>query len=291
MAVSPDMRAAADAVMPDLVGVAAEPLTGGSSASVALLTLESVDGAQRRVVFRQHTDRARKEQTSLVASKEFHLTRQLAAVGLHVAQPLALHRDTTSDGPWLVTEWVAGTSVVAPSGLDGALTQMADYLARLHRVDLDQLRVPGLDFIEDPIPELANRLPASVVRRPNADVVLHGDFWPGNILFADGELVAVIDWEDAARGDPLVDLACARVEIACAYGATATEQFTARYFDAGRRLDDHDLPLWDMYVSSTALASMHRWGLSTADEATRRATTEQFLDAAFHRLRATQNSH
>jgi aminoglycoside phosphotransferase (APT) family kinase protein len=35
----------------------------------------------------------------------------------------------------------------------------------------------------------------------NASVLLHGDFWPGNTLWKDGQLVAIIDWEDAASGD------------------------------------------------------------------------------------------
>ena len=40
-----------------------------------------------------------------------------------------------------------------------------------------------------------------MLRRPpppvqvNRPVLLHGDFWPGNILWRDGRLVAVIDWE------------------------------------------------------------------------------------------------
>ena len=45
--------------------------------------------------------------------------------------------------------------------------------------------------------------------RPNPPALLHGDYWPGNILWKDGRLAAVIDWEDACLGDPLVDLAMA----------------------------------------------------------------------------------
>jgi aminoglycoside phosphotransferase (APT) family kinase protein len=37
--------------------------------------------------------------------------------------------------------------------------------------------------------------------------VLHGDYWPGNVLWRDGRLVGVIGWEEAAFGDPLADLA------------------------------------------------------------------------------------
>ncbi|HYI01996.1 aminoglycoside phosphotransferase family protein [Hyalangium sp.] len=61
--------------------------------------------------------------------------------------------------------------------------------------------------------------------------VLHGDFWPGNILWQEDRIAAVIDWEDAAVGDPLSDLACSRVELMCAYGEAAMEAFTAHFLD------------------------------------------------------------
>ena len=240
--VAPDISVAAKSVMPDVVAVQTEPLDGGSSAFVALLTLESADGQTRRVVFRQHTDRTLKEHTRLVASKEFHLTQALSTAGFAVPRPLALHGDHTSNGPWLVTEWINGSTAVGQAEIDTSLVQMADFLARLHAVDPDHINVPGLTEIEDPEQVLSTCLPndkigdavqrtlnAGVQRRPNANVLLHGDFWPGNVMFNHQDLVAVLDWEDATWGDPLADLACARVELTCAYGPEASARFTARY--------------------------------------------------------------
>lgn len=37
-------------------------------------------------------------------------------------------------------------------------------------------------------------------------VVVHGDFWYGNLRVADGRLRAVLDWEEAAVSDRAVDL-------------------------------------------------------------------------------------
>jgi hypothetical protein len=133
--------------------------------------------------------------------------------------------------------------------VDGALQQMARFLARLHTVDPGTVSAPGLTQIEDPVTALPRYLPADetgfaidralergVLRRPNADVLLHGDFWPGNVMFNGGEIAAVLDWEDAAYGDPLVDLACARLELTCAYGSDASERFTAHYLECSRQL-------------------------------------------------------
>ena len=75
--------------------------------------------------------------------------------------------------------------------------------------------------------EVAARLASGDVEQDlNRRVVLHGDYWPGNVLWQDGRLVAVIDWEDASLGDPLADLATARVELLCRYGDDAMERFT-----------------------------------------------------------------
>ncbi|MEM8747706.1 MAG: phosphotransferase [Actinomycetota bacterium] len=301
MAISEDMRAAAVAASPGSRIVDAVPLEGGSSAHVVRLTLESSSGDRSDVVFRQHADRTGKGHAADVADKEYRLAEVLVGVGLPVPTALALHGRTTSEGPWLVTEWVAGSPPPASDHVDDVITQMADVLARLHAVDPDRVAGVGLEPIEDPVTALpaylaedetgrsiASLLAAGVERRPNPEVLLHGDYWPGNVLFRDGEIAAVLDWEDAALGDPLVDLACARVEIECAFGASASARFADEYLgraaERGRAVDLHDLALWDVYVSATALSAMHLWGLTAADEAERRRTTHGFLASAGARL-------
>ena len=63
----------------------------------------------------------------------------------------------------------------------------------------------------------------------NRSVLLHGDFWPGNILWKDGQLVGIIDWENAAVGDPLADVANSRLEMLWAFGNDAMQSFTSQY--------------------------------------------------------------
>src|SRR6202044_2789450 len=62
--------------------------------------------------------------------------------------------------------------------------------------------------IDDPLAEMAFRwlrlaLP-DVDARP---VLVQGDTGPGNFLFADGRITAIVDWELAHLGDPMEDLA------------------------------------------------------------------------------------
>jgi aminoglycoside phosphotransferase (APT) family kinase protein len=50
---------------------------------------------------------------------------------------------------------------------------------------------------------LESRMPA-----PKQPVLVHADFHYGNMLFREGRLVALLDWEIAQLGQPLLDLAC-----------------------------------------------------------------------------------
>jgi len=56
-------------------------------------------------------------------------------------------------------------------------------------------------------PDLARRL-ASRLPHETRPVVVHGDYHFGNMLFAGGRVSAVLDWEIAELGHPLLDLCC-----------------------------------------------------------------------------------
>jgi hypothetical protein len=86
----------------------------------------------------------------------------------------------------------------------------------------------------------------------------------------------------------LADLATARVELLCRYGHDAMESFTTSYIDLRRDafgpvpLDL--LPVWEVYVSASALTSMGQWGLDPTEEALRRRRTEGFFEEAARKL-------
>jgi aminoglycoside phosphotransferase (APT) family kinase protein len=56
-------------------------------------------------------------------------------------------------------------------------------------------------------PRLVSRLEAAMPR-PRQPVLVHADFHYGNMLFREGLIVALLDWEIAQVGQPLLDLAC-----------------------------------------------------------------------------------
>lgn len=272
-------------------------LEGGVSAQVCALELAMPDGTTDRVVVRQHGAATWKPLEEGVTATEHALLELLADAGLPVPRPRLLDLSgTVLPAPYLVLPFVAGATKPRTPAI--AVEHMAGFLARLHGLDLALLPIPPalprraspmpelLDYLGDLGDELADlrplleRRPAEPLT-PRAASVLHGDFWPGNVLWRGDELAAVIDWEDAAVGDPLSDLACSRVELACAYGEAAMDAFTSHYLRARHgAVDRARLALWELYVSAAALASMDQWGLEPRALASRRATTSAFRDRA-----------
>lgn len=291
------VRRAAAEVEPGGRLVGAHELTGGVSADVVALDVESADGARRRVVFRSHRGDA--EHAYRLARKELHLLDALHRRGLAVPATIRAVGADRDAVPWFVMAWIDGTPTVAARELPDALAQMARFLVQVHAVDPATLGVAELEPIEDPVASIGEYLPptpagAKVRAAVGAGaltaglaartVVLHGDYWPGNVLWRDGRLLAVVDWEDACVGDPLADLATARVELECRYGTDAMERFTAEYLalqdEVGAPVAVGALPTWDLYASAAALSAMHAWGLDPAEEAHRRRVTQQCFERA-----------
>jgi aminoglycoside phosphotransferase (APT) family kinase protein len=268
------------------------PLAGGVSARVEALEIAQADGPEvRRVVFRQPGAAEWKAPGADTARREHDLLAWLHAGGLPVPRPLLL--DISCEvfpRGYFVMEHIDGTRDVGD--LPDALTRMAAVLADVHRLPL--ANAPPLPEREDPIAGLLEFLPAEhdalrtkllrdPPRLPTRRSMLHGDFWPGNLLWRRQELVGLLDWEDAALGDPLSDVACCRLELRYKHGPDAAERFTELYASHAR-VDVDELPVWDAYVAAAALTSMGQWGLDPALLAHMRNEAQAALSTAADRL-------
>lgn len=252
-----------DAVAPQGKLLRAWQLEGGISAQMTALEVEQQDGRRRKLVVRRpHPEAlARNPQA---AADEFRLLQVLSTAGVAAPRPYALGpAGEATGGPYLVLEYVEGVLVFAPSDLDGCLLQMAEHLARIHcvsgpAVDLSFLPRQGGACVESlgrRRPDLSAALDVGPIHQAlatsdpgpqrNRPVLLHGDYWPGNLLWREGRLVAVVDWEDAQVGDPLVDLGKTRLEIAWIFGLPAMEAFTRRYRSLSQ-VDESHLAYWDL---------------------------------------------
>jgi aminoglycoside phosphotransferase (APT) family kinase protein len=238
-------------------------LTGGISAGMTALEVEQPDGQTRRLIVRRPAEAAL-QRNPRAAHGEFRLLQMTQALGLATQRPCYLEESgEIFSTPYLVLDYIEGRPEYAPADLDDFTRQCATHLARIHSVDGSALELSFLPRHGGVCAELAGSCPSSaepwwseerirarlaaIGPRPpgNRLALLHGDYWPGNLLWQEGRLVAVIDWEDAKLGDPLVDLAISRLDFQWIFGMDAMNAFTQHYRSM-MALDYSNLPYWDL---------------------------------------------
>lgn len=283
---------------PEAMLVRAWKLEGGVSAQVIALEIEQAGGQTKKLLVRLHgeIDRAQNPQ---IAADEFKLLDLLHAAGLPVPAPYYLDQSCTIFPiSYIVIEYIEGEAIFVLDAVPDLIPQLAAQLARIHELDgsrqdffflpqqariyADKLatRPARLDdsldegHIRDVL-EAAGPLP-----QRNKSVLLHGDFWPGNILWRDGQIVGVIDWEDARLGDPLSDLANSRLETLWAFGRDAMQSFTQCYLTT-TGIDATLLPYWDLYAALKPALRLAEWAGDAAVEKRWREEHRWFITQAF----------
>ena len=146
---------------------------------------------------------------------------------------------------------------------------------------------PGISTEERQLLEmLASSWP---LPRTNTPVVLHGDYWPGNVLWRDGRLAAVIDWEDTRWGDPLADLSNARFEILMLFGSETMDAFT-RHYESLNPVDLGCLPWWDLYIALRVVNKLDFLATEDRDESMIRADHRWFVEQARSRMESCRTT-
>ena len=261
-------------------------LQGGVSARTVAVEFERPGGEHERAVVRLHGEVDRSSNPN-IAADEFRLLEIVHAAGIPVAAPLYL--DTSCELfeiPYLVVAFVDGASDFEPVDMSAYTAVVAEQLAAIHRVDTASADLTFLPAQQHRVARRLDERPARLdgalsegwirdaleaVWPPdsaNPPRLLHGDYWPGNLLWRDGELAAVIDWEDAATGDPLADIGNCRLELLWAFGEDGMSAFTEHYRALMPSLDYGNLPYWDLYAALHPAGKLSGWGLEA--EAVRR---------------------
>ncbi|MGZ9234668.1 MAG: phosphotransferase family protein [Anaerolineales bacterium] len=239
------------------------PLQGGISAEMTAFEIRNADGQMQRMILRRPGDQTllRNPHAAEVEFKVLQLTKSL---GLATPTPHYLDpSDAIFSTPYLVIEYMDGKPEFPPAPGANFISQVADHLAQIHSADLSSQDLSFLPRASSECVEISFKrstdaqpsLDVAQIRvalqkisqfpQQNASVLLHGDYWPGNLLWRDERLIAVIDWEDAQIGDPLIDVAISRLDILWIFGVDAMHSFTHDYLSL---MDIHyeNLPYWDL---------------------------------------------
>lgn len=276
-------------------------LKGGVSAQMTALEVERPDGRTQKMIVRRHGEVERKHKPH-IAADEFKLLQLLHSAGLAVPQPYYLDQSgEIFPAPYIVIECIEGEPIVGSHKAVDFIPQFAAQLSRIHKVDYAHFDLFFLPQHAEKVAEILRERPAILdesldeghIRnaleaawpfpRQNTSVMLHGDFWPGNILERNGQIVGVIDWEDAALGDPLADVANSRLELLWAFGAGAMQRFT-HFYQSMASIDFTNLPYWDLSAALRRISQISEWDL---DDITEKAMLEKhrwFVAQAFMRM-------
>ena len=91
--------------------------------------------------------------------------------------------------------------------------------------------------------------------------LIHNDFSASKVLFVDGHLTAVLDWEDAARGHSAYDVSFCRLSTALTLGLEAGDLVRAAYeAEVGTRLEN--LARWDLVAAARLQTDISTWTAS-----------------------------
>jgi aminoglycoside phosphotransferase (APT) family kinase protein len=228
-----------DARMGDAAPLHVEPMAGGGSCEIFAL-----ERAGERWVLRR-SPRHASSSTAHDVLREFRILDAIKDAGVRIPRPIASCDDPTVFGaPFYVMARVDGVPVrssIPPSWVEDPATQgravedLVDALVEVHAVDW---RAVGLETLGHPAAFLERQvgrwlaqlesyggreLPAATdigrwldANRPpeQPPALFHGDYKLDNVMYAldaPPRLLAVVDWEMASIGDPLVDLAWAMI--------------------------------------------------------------------------------
>jgi len=249
-------------------------LPGSYSNFTHRVDLRAPDGSDVRIVVRRYKvfgtyDRGEK------ARREFQTFELLQRHGIPSPQPLYLDAHGAVLGtPGIVTSYVPGTMIISPSEPIRWARTLATMLAKIHAVPgatagqtflLDGNAEAAWFVQSDGVPDYMQAHPdGPAVWQMVADVwphrahisptLVHLDYWPGNMLWDHGQITAVVDWEEAAFGDPGIDVAYCRMELFLSGLGHVADEFLHTYEgETGQPVAN--LGLWELAAAARPMFS------------------------------------
>jgi aminoglycoside phosphotransferase (APT) family kinase protein len=228
-----------DGELGDRAPIRVTPMVGGGSCQIF-----AVDRGESRWVLRRAPEHA-SSATAHDVLREFRILEAIKDSSVPIARPVVACGDPEVFGaPFYVMERIDGRPVLrsvpeawvgSPESHGRALEELVDALVAIHAVDWRGCGLGDLTHHDDYLARQLTRwltqlasyggrdLPAAHrvaewlgTRRPadQPSALCHGDYKLDNVLFAPSApptLLAVVDWEMAGIGDPVVDLAWALI--------------------------------------------------------------------------------
>jgi len=216
-------------------------LEGGLSCTLDVLS--EPDG---RLVLRRYDDWYA-ERGEDVAQREIRALELVQKANIPAPAPVWRDSDGIFDEPAILISYVDGLPDLTPSNPFEWAERLASTLVKIHEIKLsdDDLTLfpPGAGedinkIQQNPELMLEHPLGEDLLRRrvilgqqtPDPELVFsHTDYWPGNTLWKNDELKAVIDWESPATAVRDIDVAFCSMDIRYLGMDKVADRFTDSY--------------------------------------------------------------
>jgi len=290
-----------EVIEPGSTFVAIHSLEGNFSNSTHLVEGKASNGALFRIVTRRYAifgdyDRGEK------ARREFQTLQLLKKYGCPAPEPIYLDDTGTMLGsPGIVTRFVPGKLIMGQPYPDQWAETLAKTLAGIHSIPIT---ASDTSFLLDGNSEVLwflkskDSAPKYISTHPKGMVLweatidylpkqikvepslVHIDYWSGNILWDKGNISAVVDWEEAAQGDPGIDVAYCRMDMILCGMDEAADRFLEIY-EKEMEKPVSNLGFWELAAAVRPMFNPDGWiSESPAEE-----RFADFVDAAIQRTR------
>jgi aminoglycoside phosphotransferase (APT) family kinase protein len=295
------IQTALDAFAPGNAADVVRPIQGDFTNPSYILEAHSADGKRTRFFIKHYAEFG--EDRAAKVRLEYKTLALLQEHGMPVPKPLYLDDAGTLFGsPSIVTSYVPGKQISLhpnpPADPIRWANVLAMMLARIHSIPCD---AQTQDFLLDAnsevvwflhsgdVPKYMNADPDgefvwNIVHdqlpnlQPAPSTLVHIDYWPGNILWHRGRIAAVIDWEEAAYGDPGIDVAYCRMDMFLSGMSWVAEEFLKAYeVKMGQTVAN--LGFWELAAIARPMFTPAGW----ITESPAREGFRQFIDDAKRR--------
>ncbi len=290
--------------------VSISPVHAAFTNLVRILECRTPAGNNLRLVVKLLTDDP--ADATRRAAADFHGLRVARAHGIPAPEPILLDETGEVLGvPGMVTRFVEGRQIAGPDDTTAWAEALADQLLRIHDISPDESERRniyagnelGLYFLYGDYPAKMAGHPLSETiygaveeLRSGIDklppVFIHMDYWPGNVLWQDGQVSAVLDWDASGYGDPALDVGYFRMNMYLRGIKPAADIFLERY-EAVSGAAVRNLGFWELARAAGPLPKPRQWipasrEMGDASSIDDRAETDyyEFVHDAIRRARA-----
>lgn len=239
------------------------------------------------------------------AARETRALELMQRANVPAPAPIWVDSDSVFPEQAILISFVDGGPDLTPGNPFDWAEKLAAVLTRIHEVRLEgedvEMFPPGAGediekIQENPELVLDHPLGEALLRRRvmlgnrnigSDQVFSHTDFWPGNTLWNDGDLVAVVDWESPSVGDREMDVAYCSLDIRYLGMDKVADHFIESYLEMSAS-PLPDLTHWEAVALCRPMPDIAQWvpawvsmGRSITDDQARDRYTrvlEDFLE-------------